>query len=134
MNKVFSFRLNPNEDLKNEIQNFCEKNNILAGCILSAVGSLETIKIRLANSQNVFETTEKFEIVSVSGTVSRNGCHLHIAVADSNGKVTGGHLMNGNKIYTTCEIIILCLKDQEFKRENDVATGFNELKIYFKKS
>ena len=134
MNKVFSFRLNPNEDLKNEIQNFCEKNNILAGCILSAVGSLETIKIRLANSQNVFETTEKFEIVSVSGTVSRNGCHLHIAVADSNGKVTGGHLMNGNKIYTTCEIIILCLKDQEFKRENDVATGFNELKIYLKKS
>jgi len=82
----------------------------------------------------MFESTEKFEVVSTTGTVSKNGCHVHISIADSNGKVTGGHLVNGNKIYTTCEIVILCIEEQEFKREPNATTGFNELKIYFIKS
>lgn len=129
MNKLFSIRLNPRQDLKNEIQNFCVQNNILAGCVLSAVGSLEVVKLRLAGSQGLFESDEKYEVVSVTGTVSKNGCHLHISVADSKGQVTGGHLMDGNRIYTTCEIVILSMVDLEFKRELDPATGFNELKI-----
>lgn len=134
MNSLFSFRLTPKQDFKKEIQNYCAKNNILAGCILSAVGSLKTVKLRLANSQNIFESKENFEIVSATGTVSKNGCHLHISVADSNGKVTGGHLLDDNKIHTTCEVVILSIQDQEFKRELDAATGFNELAIYFKNS
>lgn len=101
---------------------------------MSAVGSLEAAKLRLADSQNFFESTKKYEIISATGTVSKNGCHLHISIADSDGKVTGGHLLEGNIIYTTCEIIVVCIDDQEFKREIDSKTGFNELKIYFKKS
>lgn len=134
MHKFYSLRLNPNQDLKIEIQNFCEKNDVSAGCILSAVGSLNIAKLRLTGLQGLFESSEKFEIVSATGTVSKNGSHLHISIADQDGKVIGGHLMNGNFIYTTCEIIILSLENQEFKREFDTATGFNELTTYFRNS
>lgn len=110
-----------------EIQNFCGKKNIAAGCILSAVGSLKKVNLRLAGSNSFFEANGKFEIVAVTGTVSKNGSHVHIALADEAGKVTGGHLADGNVIYTTCELIILNIEHQEFKREPDPVTGFNEL-------
>lgn len=134
MNAFFSVRLLPGQDLKSEIQNFCIFNNIKAGCILSGVGSLTSACLRLAGSEITLETSGKFEIVSITGTVSQNGSHLHIAVADHTGSVIGGHLLNGNTIFTTCEIVILNLPEQEFKREFDDSTGFNELKTYLIKS
>ncbi len=84
-------------------------------------------KLRLAGSNSFFEAKGKFEIVSITGTISKNGNHIHIALADEAGKVTGGHLTDGNIIYTTCELVLLSMENQEFKREPDSATGFNEL-------
>ena len=134
MNKFYSLRLLPNQDIKIEIQNFCTLNDISAGCILSAVGSLNLVKLRLAGAEAFFESSQKFEIVSATGTISKNGSHVHIAIADERGNVVGGHLVNGNIIYTTCELVMLSLGHQEFKREFDPATGFNELTAYLMKS
>jgi predicted DNA-binding protein with PD1-like motif len=46
------------------------------------------------------------EILSLSGTLSRDGAHLHIAVASSNGTVIGGHLCSGSLARTTAELEI----------------------------
>lgn len=73
---------------------------------------------------------QKFEIVSITGTLSVHGCHVHVSISDSEGQVTGGHLLDENLIYTTCELAILEIVGHEFKREHDPQTGFNELKIY----
>ena len=70
-----------------------------------------------------------FEIVSLSGTVSINGDHLHMSISDSTGKTTGGHLLEGNIIYTTAEIIIGENKDLVFTREKDGTTSWPELQI-----
>ncbi|MEA4826947.1 MAG: PPC domain-containing DNA-binding protein, partial [Clostridium sp.] len=79
---------------------------------------------------------EKFEIVSLVGTISEDGCHLHMSIADSNGKVIGGHLLEECIIYTTAEVIIGEIEEFVFLREYDDKTGFDELKVkepYFKK-
>lgn len=131
---IHCLRLHPAEDLKLELLNYCKKNKITAACILSAVGSLDKINLRLANSDKVLSLTEKFEIVSATGTLSDSGCHIHISAADNTGKVIGGHLLDQNRIFTTCELVILQLENFEFKRELDPATGFNELKVYLTKS
>ena len=129
MNSTHCFRLSPNQDFKSEISRYCTLHQISAGCIVSAVGSLSKTKLRLAGAGQFFESDKKFEIVSVTGTVSSNGSHLHISIADTDGQVTGGHLVEGNLIYTTCEVVILKLEDFEFKREHDAVTGYNELQI-----
>lgn len=129
MYKFLSLRLNPGQDLKKEILSFSEQQQIKAGCIVSAVGSLKKCKLRLANSSEFFEASAYFEIISLNGTLSVNGCHLHTSIADSNGNVKGGHLVDENIIYTTCEIVILKLENQVFEREIDSVTGFKELKI-----
>ena len=127
--KVHVFRLKPHQDLKREIHAFAKNNNILAAVIVTCVGSLEQYNLRFANREVATLCKGHFEIVSLSGTLSASSLHLHISVADENGKTIGGHLMDENYIYTTAEIAILELPDVEFLREADSTSGYYELVI-----
>lgn len=122
--------------MRKELEQYCQLKNIQAGCIITAVGSLQKAKIRLAssvqtNTNEVAELTEeRFEIVSMTGTLSaKNGMHVHIAVADANGEVCGGHLLEGCEVFTTCEIILGECKRFAFERHDDVNTGHKELVV-----
>ena len=72
---------------------------------------------------------EELEVVAGTGTVSKSGFHIHIVVADKDGVTTGGHLKNGCIVRTTVELVILKFDDQEYKREPDKSTGYDELVI-----
>jgi predicted DNA-binding protein with PD1-like motif len=124
-----AFRLKPGQDLKQEIQNLVNEKKIAAGWISTCVGSLTNYQIRFANQPNGSSDSGHFEIVSLTGTVSINGSHLHISISDSTGKTIGGHLMDGCKIYTTAEIVILSTSDFIFKREKDGTTPWEELQV-----
>lgn len=128
-----AFRLKPGQDLKAGIQQLVSEKQIKAGWISTCVGSLTNYKIRFANQPGGSTGEGHFEIVSLTGTVSVNGSHLHIAVSDSTGKTIGGHLMDGCTIYTTAEIVILSSDEFEFKREKDGTTPWEELQIEKKK-
>lgn len=127
--KTFALRLKPNLDLKDSLRKFVDSNNIKSGFILTTVGSLKQAKIRFASQSNSQLFTGKFEIVSLVGTVSTSGIHLHIAISDQEGKTTGGHLDNGCIIYTTAEIVIGASEEFTFIRTVDEQTGFKELEI-----
>ena len=103
-----------------------------AGSILSCVGSLRQAAIRFADQNQATIFSKKLEIVSLSGTLSKNSSHLHIAISDGTGKTIGGHLTEGCLIYTTTEIVIGVLPDLIFLREHDRASGYRELTIYRK--
>ena len=128
-NKVYIFRLNPGEDLRKSIEALVKEKNIIAGWINTCVGSLTDYTIRFANQQEGNNGSGHFEIVSLTGTVSVNGSHLHISISDSTGKTIGGHLLEGCKIYTTAEIIIGSTANYEFKREKDGTTDWEELQV-----
>ena len=71
----------------------------------------------------------ELEILSLSATLSPDGAHLHIAVADLQGSVIGGHLGAGSLVRTTAELVIGLLPEWRFSRELDPATGYPELVI-----
>ncbi|MGA1484026.1 MAG: PCC domain-containing protein, partial [Vulcanococcus sp.] len=71
----------------------------------------------------------ELEILSLSGTLSPDGAHLHVAIADRNGTVIGGHLCAGSLVRTTAELVIGLLPEWQFRRELDPATGYAELRI-----
>ena len=131
MTKLFAIRLKPNEDLKQSLKDFAIQQNIQAGFILTAIGSLKQATIRFANQDYSTVLTDKFEILSLNGTIANNGLHLHIAIADSQGKTIGGHLDNGCIIYTTAEIVIGATEEFRFLRTFDKQTGYQELEIEF---
>ena len=129
MQKTHAFRLKPGADLKKEIEAFVKSNNVEAGWIATCVGSLTQYNIRFANQPQGSLLQGHFEIVSLTGTVSKNGSHIHISVSDSTGKTTGGHLLEGNIVYTTAEIILQEDDSFSFTREKDGTTPWEELQI-----
>lgn len=70
-----------------------------------------------------------FEIVSLSGLLSLHGGHLHISVSDGKGVASGGHLVEGSKVYTTLELVLGIYQKYKFKRTLDLKTSFNELEV-----
>lgn len=127
--KIFAIRLKPNMDLQKSLKTFTNYNNIKAGFILTAVGSLKQATIRFADQNNSKIFNDKFEIVSLVGTLSTSGIHLHIAISNKDGKTIGGHLNDGCIIYTTAEIVIGESEQFTFLRTIDDQTGFKELEI-----
>ncbi len=126
---VHAIRLKPGEDLRNAIQKYVNDNRINAGWISTCAGSLTNYNIRFANKQEGVKDSGHFEIVSLTGTLSVNGSHIHISISDSTGKTIGGHLLEGCIIYTTAEIVIGESKNIVFKREKDGTTPWEELQI-----
>jgi uncharacterized protein len=126
---VHAFRLKPGQDLRKEIETYVKENKIGAGWVATCVGSLTNYNIRFANQQNGNTGNGHFEIVSLTGTVSTNGSHLHISISDSTGNTIGGHLLQGNIVYTTAEIVIQSSSNHIFKREKDGSTPWEELQI-----
>ena len=127
--KIYPLRLKPNQDLRQSLKNFVNQENIKAGFILSAIGSLKQAKIRFANQSDSILLIDKFEILSLNGTIATSGVHLHIAISDKEGKTIGGHLDDECIIYTTGEIIIGTTEEFIFNRTIDEQTGYKELEI-----
>lgn len=127
--KTYVLRLMPGQDLRVELERFAKAKSIQAGFIITGVGSLRKAALRLADKSEAASFDGKFEIVSLVGTLSPDGPHLHISISDGDGKTIGGHLVAGCEIYTTAEIVIGDALGLRMTREPDAASGYNELKI-----
>lgn len=131
MFESFALRLLPGQDLKNELDSLTEKKNIEAACVVTCVGSLTRAVLRFANQELATELNGHFEIVSLTGTLSKHGSHCHIALSDESGRTYGAHLLEGCEIYTTAEIVIGVLPTLRFSRILDARTGYPELEITY---
>jgi predicted DNA-binding protein with PD1-like motif len=128
--KIYVIRLHPGDDLKIKLSEFVKEKKIKAGYIITCVGSLSRATLRLANRNETETWKESFEIISLAGTLSPDGNHLHISIANKEGVTIGGHLMDGSIISTTAELVIGEAPDLSFTRETDSTTTFKELKVY----
>lgn len=127
--KCFATRLTPNSDLKKSINDFFKSNNISSGVILSSVGSLKQANLRFSDEKNGTLLMGPFEILSLNGTLSLDGVHLHLCISDNKGQTFGGHLLDNCLIHTTCELVIAEVPQHTFTRELDPQTKYMELKI-----
>ena len=127
--KTYAIRLKRGADLLLSIEEFCIKNEIKAGVVLSGVGCVTKARVRDASGVTIVEIDEHMEIVSLMGTVSEKRCHLHISFSKEDLSVIGGHLVAGCIINTTCELVIGELEDCIYDVEFDEETGYNELVV-----
>jgi predicted DNA-binding protein with PD1-like motif len=127
--RIFALRIKPNQDLKVELKKFTVENDLRAGFILTTVGSLKKAELRLANQKESKSFNENFEIISLVGTLCRDGLHLHIGLANAKGQVIGGHVEEGCIVYTTAEIVLGESTNHTFSRVLDPETDFYELEM-----
>lgn len=126
---TFAARLHPGDDLMLALDRLAQTNDFEAACVLACVGSLIQATLRFANQDRPVVLRGHFEIVSLTGTLSKHGSHYHIAIANEEGRTYGAHLMEGCLIYTTAEIVIGALPNLRFLRTHDLQTGYPELDI-----
>ncbi len=122
-------RLAPQQDLRAALEGLLVQHGATAAFVLQAIGSLSVARIRFAGLAQATELRGDMEILTLAGTLSPDGAHLHISVADAHGSVTGGHVEHGCIVRTTAEILVALLPEHDFSRAPDPASGFKELLV-----
>ena len=75
---VEATRLAPGDDLRAALEGL--KLGTGGAAILTCVGSLSKTRLRMAGAKDVFLSEEPVEIVSLVGTLSKDGVHLHLSL------------------------------------------------------
>lgn len=123
-------RLKPNQDIKLELLRYAQERNIKTASIVSAVGSVSSMKVRIADGKTIASDTYNREVLSLSGTLINGKIHAHIGAISTRMDVFGGHLMEGCIVHTTMEITLLDLsEDVQAERIFDSETGYDELNV-----
>jgi predicted DNA-binding protein with PD1-like motif len=127
--QTLPLRLTPGQDLRQAIEAAVQRQNCRAAFVLSGIGSLSTAGLRFAGADQPRRLSGDMEILSLSGSVSSDGSHLHMALSTATGEVLGGHVAPGCIVRTTAEILLALLPEWEFAREPDAVTGYDELVV-----
>jgi uncharacterized protein len=127
--EALPLRVTPGTDLRSELESAVAARRCRAAFLVSGIGSLRQARLRLAGKAEPDALHGDLEILTLAGTVASNGSHLHMSVADTDGRVFGGHVAYGCTVRTTAEVLLLLLPEWSFTREPDPATGFAELVI-----
>jgi uncharacterized protein len=122
-------RLPPGVDLRGDLEALAQQDPGLSSFVVCGIGSLESPVLRFADQDEGIVLAGPQEVITLAGSVSGDGAHLHLVVADAQGRTLGGHLCHGSRVRTTMEILLLCPEGWQLGRERDAATGHLELTI-----
>lgn len=122
-------RLHPQQDLRGALQAILAEHQVSAAFVLQGIGSLSTANIRFAGMSEATQLQGDLEILTLAGSLSSDGVHLHMTVSDAQGRVIGGHVAPGCIVRTTAEILLALLPDHHFSRAPDAESGWDELVV-----
>ena len=125
--QLVPLRLRPGQDLRAALETHSIDH--AAAFVLQGIGSLSAARLRLAGADQATELSGDIEILTLAGSLSPDGPHLHMALADAAGRVLGGHVLAGCTVRTTAEVLIALLPGHRFAREPDPLSGFDELVV-----
>jgi predicted DNA-binding protein with PD1-like motif len=122
-------RLSPGDDVRAALEGLLSQHASQAAFVIQGIGSLSVAQLRYAGAEMPTELRGDLEILTLAGSVSPDGAHLHMSVSDAQGRVFGGHVAPGCMVRTTAELLLVLLPEHRFSRELDPATGYPELQI-----
>jgi uncharacterized protein len=126
---TFSLRLSPGDDLRLTLDQAFRSKQATAAFVLQGIGSLSVAMLRYAGRDAAAELRGDLEILTLAGSLSADGPHLHMSISDADGRVFGGHVAAGCIVRTTVELVAARMPDERYTREYDASTGFPELVI-----
>ena len=127
--RFFPLRLRPGEDVTLSLRRMMQIAELRAGFIAGAVGSLSRSTLRYAGRSDGVAKDGVFEIVSLIGTLDAAGEHLHMAISGPDGRVEGGHVLEGCIVRTTLELVVGELMNVTFERRACPLSTYEELVV-----
>ena len=127
---MLPLRLTPGDDLRLCLEEVIAAAALPGAFVVSGIGSLTVAMLRYAGAEQITRIEADLELLSLAGSISDGGAHLHAEVADAQGRVMGGHLCHGSLVRTTAELLLTVMpSEQRLCRSHDAATGYDELVI-----
>ncbi len=127
--QTLPLRLMPGDDLRVALEAIARDRGLHAAFVLQGIGSLSVARIRYAGIDEPAELHGDFEILTLAGSLSPGGAHLHIAVSDASGGVIGGHVAAGCVVRNDGRNPARRPARLSLFREPDPQTGFAELVV-----
>jgi hypothetical protein len=125
-------RLFTGEDIHAGLAEACRSHDVETAVVLSGLGQMKGFELGYFREKGDYcpqHFAEAFELVSLTGTISRQGgeyvFHLHATLTDRSKQAVGGHLIRGTAQVTN-EIVLL-RTGMKISRRVDEKTGLKGL-------
>ncbi len=138
--RIIAIRMSPGEDILKGILKVCEDNDIKNGVIISGIGSINGAQfynpIPLPDKKAGYGYSEAIvlrgpiELIGIAGVIGHGVdgeilIHAHCSLSDQYGTGHAGHMIEGNKVLLTADIVIGELEGVNLLRAYD-----DELEVF----
>ena len=103
--ETLPLELEPGQDLHLALSELAIQQQ-LSGFVLGVVGNLSQATFRCPGQQQPTRMSGELEVITLNGTFSPAGVHLHLSLSDGACQVWGGHLEPGTVVLKGAQLLL----------------------------
>jgi predicted DNA-binding protein with PD1-like motif/glutaredoxin len=121
-------KLAPGSDLRLSLEALAQKDGI-SGFVLGVVGNLTKASFQCPGQAEPTVLEGDLEVITLNGTFSPEGVHLHLSLSDGACQVWGGHLEPGTIVQKGVDLLIGVLEQREVRPARQTAAPRIEIAV-----
>jgi len=103
--RAVPLHLEAGSDVRRSLEQLALEHNS-GGFVLSVVGNLSQAAFACPGKSAPTVLAGELEIITLQGTISPDGVHLHLSFSDANCQVWGGHLEHGTLVLRGADLLV----------------------------
>ena len=121
-------KLAPGSDLRLSLEELAQRDGI-GGFVLGVVGNLTKASFQCPGQAEPTVLEGDLEVITLNGTFSPEGVHLHLSLSDGACQVWGGHLEPGTIVQKGVDLLIGVLEQREGRPARQTAAPRIEIAV-----
>ena len=121
-------KLAPGSDLRLSLEELAQRDGI-SGFVLGVVGNLTKASFQCPGQAEPTVLEGDLEVITLNGTFSPEGVHLHLSLSDGACQVWGGHLEPGTIVQKGVDLLIGVLEQRESRPARQTAAAASRIEI-----
>lgn len=110
--RVRAVHLDAGADVRRSLEDLAQREHS-PGFVLSVVGNMRQATFACPGRSGPTVLSGELEIITLQGTISPQGVHLHLSFSDGDCQVWGGHLEHGSLILKGADLLVGLLDPAE---------------------
>ena len=121
-------KLAPGSDLRLSLEELAQRDGI-SGFVLGVVGNLTKASFQCPGQADPTVLEGDLEVITLNGTFSPEGVHLHLSLSDGACQVWGGHLEPGTIVQKGVDLLVGVLEQRESSPAQQSSTPRLEIAV-----
>ena len=126
--QTLPLKLAPGSDLRLSLEELAQRDGI-SGFVLGVVGNLTRASFQCPGQAEPTVLEGDLEVITLNGTFSPEGVHLHLSLSDGACQVWGGHLEPGTIVQKGVDLLIGVLEQREGRPARQTAAPRIEIAV-----